>query len=66
VTEEAVSKAKDPDDLDGSPNAEAKREGQMWVKLANSRGLNADMVVRTAHTDTQYVWVIDRSLAGGA
>lgn len=64
MAEETFRKVKDPDDLNHTleaADAEALREGQAWNKVSQRNGLNADMVVRTEHSDTEYVWVIDRT-----
>lgn len=67
MTEETFRKAKDPDDLDPDAptpeDAEAEREGKKWGALARSKGLNHDMLLRTEHTETEYVWIVDRTRA---
>jgi hypothetical protein len=69
MAEDRIVKPKDPDMLRPlDPNtpqftakdAEAEREGKVWNQVCNARGLNADMLVRMEHTDTTYVFVVDK------
>ena len=42
-------------------------ETKAWGLVARSQNANADMIVRTEHTDTEYVYVIDpEKVNGGA
>lgn len=40
-------------------------ETKAWGAVARSQNANADMIVRTEHTDTEFVYVIDPEKANG-